>query len=131
MNIYKLLPGKTGEHNAYLPLWMHLEDTADVMAYLCEKRVPGSVIRATGLDHSSFIRICRFLALTHDIGKATPEFISKIASYNNPYWKENLCSQGLEIQKYLNSLLAEEPPMPLLVRSSSVVIDALMEFVLL
>jgi CRISPR-associated endonuclease/helicase Cas3 len=97
MNIYKLLPGKTGEHNAYLPLWMHLEDTADVMAYLCEKRVPGSVIRATGLDHSSFIRICRFLALTHDIGKATPEFISKIASYNNPYWKENLCSQGLEI----------------------------------
>lgn len=92
--IYRTIPGKLDEQNTYLPLWMHLEDTAYVIEYLCEKRVPDSVIRATGLDRDSFCCVCRFLALTHDLGKATPEFTSKIA-FNNTYRKNVLGDKGL------------------------------------
>ena len=76
--IYQIFPGKAGEDESYLPLWVHLEDTAGVMEYLCEHRVPESVVYACGLSHTEWKKVCVFLAMAHDIGKCTPLFASRI-----------------------------------------------------
>lgn len=67
--IYRLLPGKSGDGGAHLPLWMHLEDTAHAAEYLCNCRTADSVIHACGMTREEFGKICVFLAMVHDIGK--------------------------------------------------------------
>ena len=67
--IYRLLPGKSGDGGAHLPLWMHLEDTAYAVEYLCNCRTADSVIHACGMTREEFGKICVFLAMVHDIGK--------------------------------------------------------------
>ena len=67
----KLLAGKTDPHDTsrWLPLWMHLWDTAGIMEKLVRYWVPESVKRAMGfLDEESLIAHARFLGGIHDIG---------------------------------------------------------------
>ena len=47
----KLLAGKTDPENSnlWLPLWMHLRDTAEIMELLVRKWLPDSVKKASGL----------------------------------------------------------------------------------
>ncbi len=77
---YHVLMAKTGRdiEEAWLPLWMHLRDTAGIMKKLAAKWVPESVIAAAKLERGEFSAAAVFLAAVHDIGKATSYFQSVI-----------------------------------------------------
>ncbi len=66
------MAAKSDRHNSslWLPLWMHARDTAGVIEYLVRKWFPQAVWRAIGLEEERLIKTVRFLALTHDLGKA-------------------------------------------------------------
>ena len=72
----KLLAGKTDPNDTsqWLPLWMHLRDTAGIMELLVRQWLPESVKKATGLDEEKLVCIARFLGWTHDLGKAVVNF---------------------------------------------------------
>lgn len=77
---YQILMAKTGRdtEEAWLPLWMHLRDTAGVMKKLVPKWVSKSVFSAAEMEYEPFLSAAVFLAATHDIGKATSYFQSII-----------------------------------------------------
>ena len=52
LNKTRLLAGKTDPENTslWLPLWMHLRDTAGIMVYLVQKWLPESVRQHIGLE---------------------------------------------------------------------------------
>jgi len=93
-DLYRMLPGKSGENEKWLPLWMHIEDTAQVMQYLCTYRVPDCMLAACGMRQNEFARVAEFLARLHDIGKCTPLFIAKLLRLL-PALREWLEKQGL------------------------------------
>lgn len=62
----------------WLPLDYHLNDTAYVIDDLVKNWLPGAVYREIGLKRNECRKVAKFLALTHDIGKATPAFQKKI-----------------------------------------------------
>ena len=74
----KLLAGKTDPNDTsrWLPLWMHLRDTAEIMELLVRRWLPESVKNATGLEEEELIALARFLGWTHDFGKAVVAFQS-------------------------------------------------------
>ena len=51
LNKTKFLAGKTDPENTslWLPLWMHLRDTAEIMELLVRKWLPDSVKKASGV----------------------------------------------------------------------------------
>ena len=73
---YKVLCAKTDrkQEDLWLPLWMHLTDTADVMEYLCCHWLSDSAIKAIGLEREELRCFCRFLGMIHDLGKGTTLF---------------------------------------------------------
>lgn len=77
---YHILMAKTGRdtQEAWLPLWMHLRDTAGVIKKLVPKWVPKSVFSAAEMEYEPFLSAAVFLAAVHDIGKATSCFQSVI-----------------------------------------------------
>ena len=66
--------------NKFLPLSIHLKDTASVIIYLATEWLPDSarLAMADGLSEDELVRVCIFIALVHDLGKATPAFQSKV-----------------------------------------------------
>ena len=77
----RLLAGKTDPENTslWLPLWMHLWDTAGIMERLVRYWVPESTKRAMGFqDEEALLATARFLGGIHDIGKATVVFQANI-----------------------------------------------------
>lgn len=76
----KIMAAKTSSENSalWLPLWMHLRDTADIMKKLAEEWVPDSAVSAAGLGREEFCKIAVWLAAVHDIGKCTALFQSRI-----------------------------------------------------
>lgn len=76
----KLIAAKTCPENSslWLPLWMHLRDTAEIIKKLAEEWVPDSTVRATGLSREEFCKVAIWLAAVHDIGKCTALFQSRI-----------------------------------------------------
>ena len=74
----RLLAGKTDSNDTslWLPLWMHLRDTAEIMELLVRKWLPESVKKATDLDEEALITLARFLGWTHDLGKSVVAFQS-------------------------------------------------------
>lgn len=93
---YALIPGKSGPDGTCLPLWIHLEDTANVMDFLCAQRVPNSVINACGLENGEFRKVCIFLAMAHDIGKCTPLFVAGILR-SIPSYHTVLSGSGIDV----------------------------------
>lgn len=93
---YLILPGKSGEDEYYLPLWMHFEDTAGVMGYLYEHRITESIVSACDLPRDELKKVSIFLAMTHDIGKCTPLFTSRILCHL-PAVSSELEKDGLSI----------------------------------
>ena len=77
----RFLAGKTDPENTslWLPLWMHLWDTAGIMERLIRYWVPESTKRAMGFrDEETLLATARFLGGSHDIGKATVVFQANI-----------------------------------------------------
>lgn len=74
----KFLAGKTDSNDTslWLPLWMHLRDTAEIMELLVRKWLPESVKKATDLDEEALIALARFLGWIHDLGKSIVAFQS-------------------------------------------------------
>lgn len=74
------LAGKTDPNNKelWLPLWMHLEDTAGIMEQLVRCWLPEAVWHSLGMDMESLTAVSCFLARVHDIGKATVLFQNRI-----------------------------------------------------
>ena len=94
---YEGLMAKTDpeDDTLWLPLWMHLKDTAGVMKRLVHEWVPMSVVQATGLNYEEFEKTAVFVAGVHDIGKATSYFQSIITMRSEK--KDELRDQGFEI----------------------------------
>lgn len=66
----------------WLPLWRHMADSGAVAGLLWDEWLPGQVVRLVaeslpgGADDGR--RLARWLAATHDIGKATPAFACQV-----------------------------------------------------
>ena len=62
--------GKTDPDNSslWLPLWMHLRDTAEIMELLVRKWLPDSVKRASGLEEEELVQLARFLGWGQEMG---------------------------------------------------------------
>ena len=72
----RLFAGKTDPVNSgfWLPLWMHLRDTAGIMVYLVQRWLPESVRQHIELDEDLLTQTACFLGLVHDLGKASTNF---------------------------------------------------------
>lgn len=72
----RLFAGKTDPVNSgfWLPLWMHLRDTAGIMVYLVQKWLPESVRQHIELDEDLLTQTACFLGWAHDLGKASTNF---------------------------------------------------------
>lgn len=97
---YQMLMAKTGRDTgeAWLPLWMHLRDTAGVMKKLVPKWVPKSVFSAAEMEYEPFLSAAVFLAATHDIGKATSYFQSVITGSCTDKYAE-IADSGFALKK--------------------------------
>lgn len=81
LNKTRLLAGKTDPENTslWLPLWMHLWDTAGIMERLVRQWLPESAKRVMGFEcEEVLLAHARFLGGIHDIGKATVAFQANI-----------------------------------------------------
>ena len=67
----RLFAGKTDPVNSgfWLPLWMHLRDTAGIMVYLVQRWLSDSVRQHIGLDEDLLTQTACFLGWVHDLGK--------------------------------------------------------------
>lgn len=76
----RLFAGKTDPANSgfWLPLWMHLRDTAGIMVYLVQKWLPESVRQHIELDEDLLTQTACFLGWVHDIGKLSCCFAGPI-----------------------------------------------------
>ena len=95
----KTLVGKTegGDTHTWLPLWMHLKDTSEVMRFLLKEYVPDG-IRAylSGSRPSEDLeKLCVFLGASHDLGKATAVFQTRVMSGMSQPWKEKAVQRGV------------------------------------
>ena len=72
----RLFAGKTDPVNSgfWLPLWMHLRDTAGIMVYLVQRWLPDSVRQHIGLDEDLLTQTACFLGWVHDLGKISAAF---------------------------------------------------------
>lgn len=76
----KLLAGKSDPNGQgfWLPLWVHLRDTAGIFRRLVQNWLPESVRKEIGLDEDILVHTAGFLGMVHDLGKATVRFQSSI-----------------------------------------------------
>lgn len=107
------LPGKTNKDNAneYLPVFMHLLDTEGTIRHLVDHWLPESIRKTVceELSDGEFEKVCRFLALTHDMGKFTPVFVSRILA-ELPEIKENIEAIGWKIPLLSDFMNPEKSP---------------------
>ena len=109
MDVNKLmrsLAAKTNPNDSaqWLPLWMHARDTAGIMEKLWKHWLPVAVRReicggseaALQENEALFQKVCMFLGMAHDIGKATAVFQARILEML-PEARERLAEEGLEI----------------------------------
>lgn len=94
--INKLLVGKVDGNTEWLPLWVHLRDTAGIMELLVQNWVSDATIDSCDIQYKDFYRIAVFVAFTHDIGKATSYFQGMI-SEKVPLLYENIVGAGLRV----------------------------------
>lgn len=102
---YKSLAAKSDsdDNELWLPLWMHLNDTAGVMRKLVHQWVAPSVITATSLTYEEFEKTAAFVAAVHDIGKATSYFQSMITRHLYEKRDELLNYDFVILQNYQNA----------------------------
>lgn len=93
-----LLPAKSQseDESRWLPLIVHLLDTAGVMQELIARWLPACLPGLLGFSREEFSALARFLSLTHDLGKATPAFAAKLLP-RFPEIEAALRSMGLSL----------------------------------
>lgn len=81
-DMYKHLAGKTDPNNSslWLPLWMHMKDTAEIMGLLVREWLPDSTKRFLGMPEEEICSLAGFLGYIHDVGKATVLFQTNITT---------------------------------------------------
>ena len=90
----RLFAGKTDPASSayWLPLWMHLRDTAGIMVYLVQRWLPESVRQHIELDEDLLTQTACFLGWVHDLGKASTNFQCPIMA--------QLPEPGRHLEKY-------------------------------
>ena len=108
---FDLLTAKYDSQGMWLPYYAHLLDTAGVMEKLVNHWLPAHIIDDIIKKNPSIQldKLCIFIALVHDIGKATPIFQAKICD-RSPYLKERIIVSGFEIQQTSQFLDASKTP---------------------
>lgn len=101
---YRYLMAKTSRdtEEEWLPLWMHLRDTAGIMKKLVKKWISNSIFTAAGLNNEQFLTVAVFLGAVHDIGKATSYFQS-IITQACPQKYDEIVSNGFVVNKKYRS----------------------------
>ena len=90
MDMSRILIAKTGKTaSEWLPLAVHLEDTAGIMQCMIRDMIPPSFPESCALSPEAFEKTAVFLAYVHDIGKAMLVFQYKI-SRNLPEMRSRL-----------------------------------------
>lgn len=96
--LYSMAAKLSSDGNSWLPIKIHLTDTAGIMEKLIVQWLPEHITYfLTGeTDPEQLVKIGKFLALTHDIGKMTAYFQSMI-SRSSEELREKHTHAGLEI----------------------------------
>ena len=103
IDIDKLLIAKSGgNNNEWLPLRMHLKDTAGIMEKLLSEFISVSFTVSCGLNKYELIKTAAFLAYVHDIGKATVGFQYRI-SRNVPGRIGEIERNGINLDGTINT----------------------------
>ena len=98
------------DRGKWLPLHFHLLDTAGIMSRLINLWLSPAARQAMAgeMDTDTLCRVATFLALIHDLGKATPAFQQKIVGCVHGIW-ERMDQHDLVIPTLPN---AKESPHP-------------------
>lgn len=110
----RLFAGKTDPVNSgfWLPLWMHLRDTAGIMVYLVQRWLPESVRQHIGLDEDLLTQTACFLGLVHDLGKVSTNFqcpiMAQLSEPRQRLEKYTTLSYREQNRKYSRHALASE-----------------------
>lgn len=102
--LLQCLPAKANreEQGLWLPLWMHLRDTAYVMEYLVDTWLPEATKRAIIPDgeEENLGKLAILLGALHDLGKSTPAFSSMILQHMDETVADRLEQYGLPVSSY-------------------------------
>ena len=105
------LAAKFDGKESWLPFPMHLADTAGVMEWLTTHWLPDHVTE-TIMEKNPQIelnKLCKFIALVHDIGKVTPVFQSKICE-GSGYLKERIAALGIDVPPFSSFISRSKTP---------------------
>lgn len=96
--LYSMAAKLSSDGNRWLPIKIHLADTAGIIEKLIVQWLPGHMtyFLTGGTDPEQLVKIGKFLALTHDIGKMTAYFQSMI-SKSSEELREKYTYAGLEL----------------------------------
>ena len=87
MNISALWAKKDKKESYWLPLKAHLTDTAEIARLLwrcwLSEKIKKTIAESIGASEQEAERLFVFIAISHDIGKATPVFSAKKSFYPN------------------------------------------------
>ncbi|WP_303816389.1 CRISPR-associated helicase Cas3' [Acidaminococcus timonensis] len=102
--LLQCLPAKANRKDPglWLPLWMHLRDTAYVMEYLVDAWLPEATKRVILPDEDEELlsKIAILLGALHDLGKSSPSFSSMILQHMDETAADRLEQYGLPISSY-------------------------------
>ena len=110
----RLFAGKTDPASSayWLPLWMHLRDTAGIMVHLVQKWLPESVRQHIELDEDLLTQTACFLGWVHDLGKASTNFqgtiMAQLPEPRQRLEKYTTLSYREQNRKYSRHALASE-----------------------
>ncbi|WP_278675439.1 CRISPR-associated endonuclease Cas3'', partial [Acidaminococcus fermentans] len=98
------LPAKASrdDETLWLPLWMHLRDTAYVMGYLVDTWLPEATQKAIlpDGDEEKLRKTAVLLGFLHDLGKASPAFCSMLLQHLDEEVESRLERNGLSLSSY-------------------------------
>ena len=90
------IPAKADVSGAcWLPFWIHSMDTAEIIVRLLNEWLPEHFAEVCGCGAEELRKLCRFLALVHDLGKLTPVFAARITE-SLPELRQKLEASGLQ-----------------------------------
>ena len=97
------------QEKAWLPVWAHLIDVAGIIEKILDHLIPNGLYTQISqrIHQTELKQLCIFLALTHDIGKLTPVFQSKLATLS-PELRINI--EKRDIQLPITFLEPEKTP---------------------